>query len=65
MTEEEYNDLLNKFTKECIVRMIKDQIKNMYVEPYASIYCKQFDNFKTVLEFIERLSISLRDKRAF
>ena len=33
--------------------MIKADIRNRFPEPIASMYCKQFDNFKTVADFLE------------
>ena len=31
----------------------KSDIRSRFPEPYASMYCQQFDNFKTVAEFFE------------
>ena len=33
--------------------MIKVDIRNRFSAPYASMYCKQFDNFKNVADFFE------------
>lgn len=33
--------------------MIKADIRSRFPEPYASIYCKQFDDFKNVADFFE------------
>ena len=33
--------------------MIKADIRSRFPEPYASMYCQQFDNFKTVADFFE------------
>lgn len=33
--------------------MIKADIRSMFPEPYASMYCQQFDNFKNVADFFE------------
>ncbi len=33
--------------------MIKADIRSRFPEPYASIYCKQFDDFKNVADFLE------------
>ena len=33
--------------------MIKADIRTRFPEPYASMYCQQFDNFKTVADFLE------------
>lgn len=53
MSEEQYNKLLKAYTKEALASMIKADISSRFPEPYASIYCKQFDNFKNVADFFE------------
>lgn len=53
MSEEQYNELLKAYTKEAFANMIKTDIRQRLPEQYASIYCKQFDNFKNVADFFE------------
>lgn len=53
MSEEQYNKLLKAYTKEALASMIKADIRTRFSEPYASMYCKQFDNFKTIADFFE------------
>ena len=53
MTEQQYNKLLKAYTKEALASMIKADIRSSFPEPYASMYCQQFDNFKTVADFFE------------
>ena len=53
MTEQELNELLKAYTKEALASMIKADIHQRFPEPYASMYCKQFDNFKNVADFFE------------
>ena len=53
MTEQQYNGLLKAYTKEALASMIKADIRSRLPEPYASTYCKQFDNFKNVADFLE------------
>lgn len=53
MSEEQYNKLLKAYTKEALASMIKADIRTRFPEPYASMYCQQFDNFKTVADFFE------------
>lgn len=53
MTEQQYNGLLKAYTKEALASMIKADIRSRFPEPYASMYCKQFDNFKNVADFLE------------
>lgn len=33
--------------------MIKADIRSWFSEPYASMYCQQFDDFKNVADFLE------------
>lgn len=33
--------------------MIKADIRSRFPEPYASMYCQQFDDFKNVADFLE------------
>ena len=53
MSEEQYNDLLKAYTKEALASMIKADIRCRFPEPYASIYCQQFEDFKNVADFFE------------
>lgn len=53
MSEEQYNELLKAYTKEALASMIKADIRNRVPEPYVSMYCQQFDDFKNVADFFE------------
>lgn len=53
MTEKLYNELLKAYTKEAFANMIKADIRQRFPEPYASMYCQQFDNLKNVADFFE------------
>ena len=53
MSEEQYNELQKAYTKEALASMIKTDIRNRFPEPYASMCCQQFDDFKTVADFFE------------
>ena len=46
--EQQFNEFLKAYTKDALASMIKADIHNRFPEPYASIYCQQFDNFKNV-----------------
>ena len=46
MSEEQYNELLKAYTKEALASMIKADIRSRFPEPYANMYCQQFDDFK-------------------
>ena len=53
MSEELYNELLKAYTKEALASMLKADIHSRFPEPYAILYCQQFDNFKNVADFFE------------
>lgn len=53
MAEQQYEGLLKAYTKEALTSMIKADICNRFPEPYASMYCQQFDDFKNVADFLE------------
>lgn len=53
MTEQLYKELLKAYTKEALASMIKADIRSRFSEPYASMYCQQFGNFKNVADFFE------------
>lgn len=53
MTDQQYNEFLKAYTKEALASMIKADIRSRFPEPYASIYCQQFDNFKNVADFLD------------
>ena len=53
MSEQEYNELLKAYTKEVLASMVKADICSRFPEPYASMYCQQFNNFKNIADFFE------------
>lgn len=53
MMEKLYNELLKAYTKEALTSMIKADIRSRFPEPYASMYCQQFEDFKNVADFLE------------
>ena len=53
MSEELYNELLKAYSKEVLADMIKTDIRSRFSDPYASMYCQQFDDFKNVADFFE------------
>lgn len=55
MTEQELNELRNSYTIEILANMIKADIRQRFPEPQASLYCKQFDDFKNVLDFFDHI----------
>ena len=53
MSEHEYNELFRAIGKEAFANMIKANIRSSVPEPYASMYCQQFADFKNVADFLE------------
>ena len=53
MSDDQYNEFLKAYTKEALASMIKADIRQSFSEPYASMYCQQFDNLKNVGDFFE------------
>ena len=54
MTDKELMcELRKSYTKEAFANMIKADICSRFPEPYASMYCQQFDDFKNVADFFE------------
>ena len=53
MSDDQYNEFLKAYTKEALASMIKADIRTRFPEPYASMYCQQFDNLKNVADFFE------------
>lgn len=60
MSEEKYNELLKAYTKEVLANLIKADIRQRFLEPYASMYCQHFDNFKNVADFFEYAAKMMR-----
>lgn len=53
MSEEQYKEWQKAYTKEVLASMIKADIRSRFPEPYAILYCQQFENFKNVADFFE------------
>ena len=53
MPDQQYNELRKAYTKEVLASMIKADIRSRFPEPYASMYCQQFEDFKNVADFFE------------
>ena len=53
MSEGQYNEFLKAYTKEALASMIKADIRSRFPEPYAILYCQQFDDFINVADFLE------------
>lgn len=53
MSNELYNGLYKAFDKEVVKLLLKADIRSRFPEPYASMYCQQFDDLKNVADFFE------------
>ena len=54
MTKQQlYEELLHLLEKEVTAETVRMFIHQNVPEPYASIYCKQFDDAKNVADFLE------------
>ena len=51
--ERQYNELQKAYTKEVLASMIKVDIRTRFPEPYAGMYCQQFDDFKNIADFLK------------
>ena len=63
MEEQQYYELQKAYTKEVLANMIKADIRQRFPEPYATLYCQQFDNFKNVADFFEFAAKLMRRKQ--
>lgn len=53
MTQQQFNDLLQALRKEAMSNMIKAAIRQQFPEPLASQYCRQFEDFKKVVDLLD------------
>ena len=60
MSEIQYGELLKAYTKEAFSDMIKADIRQRFSEPLASIYCKHFDDARTIADFLETVAKRMR-----
>lgn len=60
MTGQELNELRKSYTKEAFANMIKADIRQRFPEPYASIYCQQFDDAAILADFLEYMAKEMR-----
>lgn len=60
MTEQQYNELLKVYTKETFANMVKADIRQRFQEPYATLYCQQFDDTKNLADFLEYVAKLMR-----
>ena len=60
MPDQQYKELRKAYTKEVLANLIKADIRQRFPEPYASMYCQQFDNVKNVADFFEYAAKMMR-----
>ena len=62
MIEHEYNELFRAIGKEAFANMIKANIRSRVPEPYASMYVMQFEDFKSLADYLEYVAKQMRRK---
>lgn len=60
MLEQDYNELFRAISKETFANMIKANIRSNVPEPYASMYIKQFEDFKSLADYLEYMAKQMR-----
>ena len=55
-----YNELLRLLEKEAKAEAVRYFIRQSYPEPYASEYCRQFDDAKSLVDFLEFMEKQMR-----
>lgn len=60
MSEQDYNELFRAIGKEAFANMIKANIRSSVPEPYASKYVKQFENFKSLADYLDFMAKQMR-----
>ena len=60
MMEQDYNEFFRAIGKEAFVNIIKANIRSRVPEPYASMYVKQFDDFKSLADYLEYVAKLMR-----
>ena len=60
MLEQDYNELFRAISKEAFADMVKANIRSYVPEPYASMYIKQFEDFKSLADYLEYMAKQMR-----
>lgn len=60
MCEQDYNELFRAIGKEAFASMIKADIRSRVPEPYASMYVKQFEDIKSLADYLEFMARQMR-----
>lgn len=60
MSEQDYNELYRAIGKEVFANIIKTNIRSYVPEPYASMYVKQFEDFKSLADYLEYVAKQMR-----
>lgn len=60
MMEQDYNEFFRAIGKEAFANIIKANIRSRVPEPYASMYVKQFDDFKSLADYLEYVAKLMR-----
>lgn len=60
MDDKNYNELFRAIGKEAFANMIKADIRMRVPEPLASMYIKQFEDFKNIADYLEFMARQMR-----
>lgn len=58
--EQDYNELFRAIGKDAFANMIKANIRSSVPEPFASMYVKHFDDFKSLADYWEYVAKQMR-----
>lgn len=60
MSNMDYNELFRAIGKDAFADMIKANIHSNVPEPYASMYVRQFEDFKCLADYLEYMAKQMR-----
>lgn len=60
MTKQDYNELFHAMGKGVFANLIKTDVRSRVPEPYASMYVKQFEDFKSLVDYLEFVAKQMR-----
>lgn len=60
MSDIDYNELFRAIGKDTFADMIKANIRSQFPEPYASMYIRQFEDFKCLADYLEYVAKQMR-----
>ena len=60
MNDTDYNELFRAISKEAFANMIKANIRCNVPEPYVGMYIRQFEDFKSLADYLEYMAKQMR-----